>query len=182
LPLCFINYKAPACVENEPFFSFFQKLNNVFPNIRACICNTYKLHLASINSMKFLLVFLFSIAASAVFAQQDTSVRTYEKVEIEAEFQEPGGWTNFLQAHLRPNVPVKQHAPAGTYLVVIQFFISKDGSVDGIIPLTNFGYGMEEEVMRVIRKSPKWQPATQNGRPVKAYRKQPITFVVSKKN
>jgi protein TonB len=40
---------------------------------------------------------------------------------------------------------------------------------------------MEEEVMRVIQKSPKWRPAMQNGKPVKAYRKQPITFVVNEK-
>ncbi|MEQ1678624.1 MAG: energy transducer TonB, partial [Chitinophagaceae bacterium] len=44
--------------------------------------------------------------------------------------------------------------------------------------LTNHGYGMEEEAMRVIKKGPKWTPAVQNGRQVKAYRKQPITFQV----
>jgi protein TonB len=38
---------------------------------------------------------------------------------------------------------------------------------------------MEEEAMRAIRKAPKWNPAVQNGRQVKAYRKQPITFIVS---
>ena len=44
--------------------------------------------------------------------------------------------------------------------------------------MTNHGYGMEEEAMRVIKKGPKWTPAVQNGRSVKAYRKQPITFQV----
>jgi periplasmic protein TonB len=33
--------------------------------------------------------------------------------------------------------------------------------------------------MRVIRKGPKWTPAIQNGKIVKAYRRQPITFIVS---
>jgi protein TonB len=37
---------------------------------------------------------------------------------------------------------------------------------------------MEEEAMRVIKRGPKWNPAIQNGRQVKAYRKQPITFRV----
>jgi len=38
---------------------------------------------------------------------------------------------------------------------------------------------MEEEAIKVIRKGPDWVPAIQNGRQVKAYRKQPITFIVS---
>jgi hypothetical protein len=37
---------------------------------------------------------------------------------------------------------------------------------------------MEEEVMRVIRLSPVWEPAQKDNQTVKAYRKQPITFVV----
>ncbi|MBC7873898.1 MAG: energy transducer TonB, partial [Ferruginibacter sp.] len=41
------------------------------------------------------------------------------------------------------------------------------------------GYGMEEEAIKVIKKGPKWEPAVQNGRQVKAYRKQPITFQVT---
>lgn len=38
---------------------------------------------------------------------------------------------------------------------------------------------MEEEVMRVISNGPNWVPAMQNGLPVKAYRKQPITFQIA---
>ena len=40
---------------------------------------------------------------------------------------------------------------------------------------------MEEEVMRIIKKGPKWIPAMQNGRPVNAYRRQPVTFMVEEK-
>jgi len=39
---------------------------------------------------------------------------------------------------------------------------------------------MEEEVVRVLNKSPKWTPAIQFGRRVKAYRKQPVSFFVEK--
>jgi hypothetical protein len=37
---------------------------------------------------------------------------------------------------------------------------------------------MEEEVVRILKKSPKWSPAIQNGKPVKAYRRQPVTFMI----
>jgi protein TonB len=63
-------------------------------------------------------------------------------------------------------------------MVVVQFIVAKDGTVSDIKALTRYGYGMEQEVVRIIKKSPKWSPAQQNGRTVNAYRKQPITFVV----
>jgi periplasmic protein TonB len=39
---------------------------------------------------------------------------------------------------------------------------------------------MEEEVIRLLKNSPRWKPAIQFGRNVKAYRKQPTTFMVVK--
>jgi hypothetical protein len=45
--------------------------------------------------------------------------------------------------------------------------------------LTNFGYGMEEEALRVIKRSPRWVPAIHQANEVTAYRRQPITFQIS---
>ena len=39
---------------------------------------------------------------------------------------------------------------------------------------------MEQECIRVMKLSPNWIPARQNGQVVKAYRKQPFTFVIVK--
>jgi antitoxin component YwqK of YwqJK toxin-antitoxin module len=98
----------------------------------------------------------------------------------EAEF--PGGisaWKEFIIKRLRPDVPVKNKAPVGQYTVYVQFIIDTDGSVSDIKPLTKFGYGMEEEVVRFIKSSPRWIPAQLYGKKVKAYRRQPITFAIS---
>lgn len=103
----------------------------------------------------------------------------YEKVEMEAQF--PGGaraWENFLKRNLDANVPVDNGAPGGRYTVYIQFVVDKEGNVSDLKPITSHGFGMEQEAIRVLRKATKWTPANQNGRAVKAYRKQPITFVV----
>lgn len=108
--------------------------------------------------------------------------KVFAKVEKEAEF--PGGlegWAIFLQRRLNSNVPVRKGAPAGKYTVVAQFIVDKEGNVSDITALTDHGYGMEEEVVRVLSKSPKWIPAILAGRRVNAYRKQPITFVVEEK-
>lgn len=105
--------------------------------------------------------------------------RVFEKVEKEAEF--PGGtsaWIAYLQENLHADVPVKKKAPAGKYQVVVKFIVSKDGRIRDIAAETTHGFGMEKEVIRIIKKGPGWIPAMQNGKPVNAYRRQPITFVV----
>ena len=110
----------------------------------------------------------------------DDENRIFDKVEIEASF--PGGdakWKRYLESNCNGQVATDNAAPEGTYTTVIQFVVNKEGDVSDVRALTNHGYGMEEEAMRVIRKGPRWTPAVQNGRQVKAYRKQPITFQVT---
>jgi periplasmic protein TonB len=97
-------------------------------------------------------------------------------VEIDAKFS--GNWRVFLERNLNANVPVDNEAPEGRYSVVIRFVVDKQGNVSDITALTEHGYGMEAEAIRVIKKSAKWEPAFQNGLNVKAYRKQVIVFEV----
>jgi periplasmic protein TonB len=113
----------------------------------------------------------------------DTSVNSdgmiFEKVEIEASFSGgEQGWIDYLQKNLNAATPVINGAPAGRYTVTIQFIVDKNGKLSALKALTKHGFGMEAEVMRILRKSPPWNPALQDGRTVKAYRLQPVTFVV----
>jgi protein TonB len=107
--------------------------------------------------------------------------KIYTKVEVEAHFD--GGdkaWIQYLQENLRASVPVKKGAPAGTYTVVVKFVVNTDGRVDSVMAETDHGYGMEKEVIRIIKKAPKWIPAQADGIPVRAYRRQPVTFLLEK--
>lgn len=111
--------------------------------------------------------------------QNNDDGKIFDRVEVEASF--PGGdqmWRKYLERTLNPNTPVDNGAPEGSYTVIIQFVVDKEGNISDVRPLTHHGYGMEAEVMRVIMKGPKWTPAEQDGRKVKAYRKQPVTFQV----
>ena len=101
----------------------------------------------------------------------------FTKVEIPAEFN--GNWEKFLLRNLNADIPVDNGAPTGNYSVLIQFVVDIDGNVSDIKALTNIGFGLEQEAIRVLKQATKWKPAIQNGRPVKAYRQQPITFRVT---
>ena len=110
-------------------------------------------------------------------SEEDNKI--FEKTEVEASF--PGGvtaWRKFLSENINATVPVDSGANAGTYMVVLQFIVDKEGNISDIKPTTKLGFGMEQECIRVMKLSPKWIPARQNGQIVKAYRKQPFTFVV----
>jgi len=87
----------------------------------------------------------------------------------------------FFASQLNPDIPVRKKAPAGAYQVVVQFIVDKEGRISDMKALTNHGFGMEQEVIRVLKRSPRWLPAIQDGRKVKAYRKQPITFSITEK-
>jgi protein TonB len=101
----------------------------------------------------------------------------FTKVEVEASFT--GNWRKYLERNLTASIPVQNGARAGSYTVIIRFIVDVDGNVSDVKALTSHGFGMEEESIRVIKAGPKWEPAIQNGRKVNAYRKQPITFLVS---
>jgi protein TonB len=97
-------------------------------------------------------------------------------VEIDAKF--PGDWGKFLERNLNPNTPIDNGAPSGDYTVLLQFVVDLNGNISDIKAISNVGYGMEKEAIRVLKKANKWIPAIQNGRSVPAYRRQPITFRV----
>ena len=130
----------------------------------------------------------FTVLSCNAFCQQVPPVADTPLAEDDKVFQEdaimasfPGGqeaWRKYLVKNLKPNTPVKKKAPAGTYTVIIRFIVARDGSISDIAAETSHGYGMEEEVIRIIKKGPKWNPGIQNGRTVNAYRRQPVTFLV----
>jgi len=103
----------------------------------------------------------------------------FNNVEIQASF--PGGqfgWEKYLRENLNPLVPSDNKAPAGTYTVSIGFIVGKDGKVSDVEAIKDPGYGTAEEAIRVIKKEPKWSPGIKNGKIVKSYREQNITYMV----
>jgi len=134
---------------------------------------------------KIFLLLVLVILNFCVWSQQDTtkpvnipiSDSIYSKVDIEASF--PGGvskWRQYLEQSLNPAIPLNRGAPAGTYTVIVQFIVNKDGKISDIKPLTKHGFGMEDQAIKAIRTGPKWIPAQVNGVKVNSYRKQPFTF------
>lgn len=60
--------------------------------------------------------------------------------------------------------------------VILQFVVEKDGSLTDIVVIRSLGAGLDEEAIRVIQKSPKWNPGKQQGKLVRVKYTVPIIF------
>ncbi|MCH5688225.1 hypothetical protein LWM68_30600 [Niabella sp. W65] len=56
-----------------------------------------------------------------------------------------------LQNEIDQSVAVRKGAPVGTYIAYVQFIIMPDGKVGEVRALSKNGFGMEEELVRVIK-------------------------------
>ena len=109
--------------------------------------------------------------------KQDDAEVIFERVEIESRY--PGGvsaWSTFLNRKLNYPQQAVDNEIQGT--VIVQFVVDTEGLVSDITAIS----GPEElrsAAVVAIKQSGKWEPAIQNGRKVKSYKKQPITFKLS---
>ena len=105
---------------------------------------------------------------------QDDDV-VFTIVEVEPEF--PGG-KDSLMSYLRKNIQYPPQARRNkiTGKVFVRFTVEKDGSLSDIKILRDIGGGCGNEVLRVIKKMPKWKPAMQHGKPVRCMFTLPVEF------
>jgi len=106
--------------------------------------------------------------------EMDTVSRVFTKVEVESEF--PGGiqaWIKFLNSHLvYPKEAIRKKIEGR---VMLQFIVDKDGTITNVLALSGDPL-LQQAALDALAQSPKWTPAKQDGKPVKSYKKQPITF------
>ncbi len=103
----------------------------------------------------------------------------FTKVEQEAKF--PGGndaWRKYLAKALDANVAVKEGWKKGVYHVIVQFVTDKEGNISDVKALNYQDSKTAKACVDVVKNGPRWEPAVQNGRKVKAYRNQPVTIVI----
>ena len=133
---------------------------------------------------KIIFGFCFLFVFINTYSQTEFPVRSdvvhTDSVTVQASF--PGGeqgWITYLRKNLNSAIAAEKGAPAGYYRVMIRFVVTKDGSLSDVMALTKLGYGMEQEVMRIIKKSGNWVPAKVNDTVVNSLHTQPVTFVVT---
>ncbi len=72
--------------------------------------------------------------------------------------------------------PPKARRKRITGMVYTRFVVEKDGSFSNFETLQDIGGGCGKEVIRMLKTMPKWEPATQRGKPVRVRYTLPVRF------
>lgn len=90
-----------------------------------------------------------------------------------------GGMAAFYQ-HVNSNIKYPRQAQTMKIegRVFVQFVVGKDGGLTDIEVIRGIGGGCDEEAIRVVKLSPKWNAGKQRGRPVRVKMVLPITFKI----
>lgn len=117
--------------------------------------------------------------------KKDTSLKkdsvSVTVVQTPAEYK--GGissWNQFLAKNLKtPERFINLQKSAFKGIVIVNFIIDKDGNLGNIFIEKSCEWSTDTEAIRVLKLSPKWKPAVQNGRNVIYRHRQSINFQVN---
>ena len=89
----------------------------------------------------------------------------------------PGGtaaWLDFLRKFLQSPEDIE---PGNRIEVQVRFWIGIDGGISNPEIVKSGGKAFDKEVLRVLKKMPRWDPAIQNGNYVAVTYTQPVIFI-----
>ncbi|WP_333808829.1 energy transducer TonB [Flavobacterium sp.] len=122
---------------------------------------------------KFILLAVFVLFSNLSFSQLGGEDEVYLGGDfIDAKFQN-GGVEKFYD-YIVANFDIKTVEKKGQ--LIFEFTVNENGEVKNIKVLRDVGTNSAIELIRVLRKAPKWQPATRGGKAVSINLKMPLTF------
>lgn len=94
----------------------------------------------------------------------------------------PGGAENFFK-YIKKNLAYPEKAVVNNIEgeVEIAFSIERDGSLFGFNIVKGIGYGCDEEVIRLLKVSPKWKPGILGSRPAVVHHTVTVEFKLTDK-
>lgn len=124
---------------------------------------------------------LGSVNATAQANSSRSEVMDFVAVDTPPSF--PGGISQFYDFIAKsvkyPAEAVKNNVEGKVYL---SYVVEKDGTLSDIqLAGKKLGYGTDEEAVRVLKLSPRWNPGLVDGKPVAVKYHIPISFTLSEK-
>jgi WG containing repeat len=142
--------------------------------------NTISLHIADVSVReKYKEVFTRFAYTRINTNETDLPVYNSDKVDTKAVF--PGGeeaWVRFVGKHFFLNPAIKYEVPPGRYEGTISFVVTKDSIVKDFTKAVNSPKGIQEAMLYVASKMPRWVPALVNGKIVSSTATIKMTIVV----
>ncbi|MFY0483825.1 energy transducer TonB [Flavobacterium sp. PLA-1-15] len=122
---------------------------------------------------KLLFLSVFFLFSSLSFSQIQGEDEVYLNGDlIDAKFQD-GDIEKFYN-YVIQNFNVQTVEKPGQ--ILFEFTVNEKGEVKNIKILRDLGTNSALELIRVLRESPKWQPASRGGKPISITLKMPLNF------
>lgn len=88
-------------------------------------------------------------------------------------------WTNYISKNLKVPDRFTSIVGRGKYTVTVCFTISTEGKTQDVYLFNSLEWSTDAVIFELIEQSPRWQPALQNGEPVKYIQKQNLVMVIN---
>lgn len=134
--------------------------------------------------MKKILFVLIALFPLLINAQETSGVqyegKIYDLTQLDKEPKYPGGLEK-LYAFVNYRFRVPEIEEEGTFKVEIGFIVEADGTMSSHTIISDPGYGMGEEGLKVLKLvKEKWKPGKLNGKKVRAHYVFPIKITIKK--
>ena len=140
-------------------------------------CTSVQGQVSQLNSILDQVAFDALGTSNPTSGGSDTSNVVYEVVEIQpSPAGGMAGWNKYLSENLRYPPNAQRKGIEGT--VIVAFVVNTDGTTTDIEILRSVGGGCDEEVIRIVKGSPKWTPGMQRGTPVRTRMRLPLRFML----
>ena len=136
------------------------------------------LKISSVAAACVFLLFAFNTEAIAQTSSNEkvqNEHKDYNSNESEPQF--PGGMLEFYK-FVGKNFKTPTEASVNKIegKLYVEFMVEKDGSLSEINVVKDLGYGLGDELVRVLKLSPKWNAGIRDGQPVSVLYTLPITI------
>lgn len=141
------------------------------------------LKIGSVTVVFVLLLFVFNAEAVAQPSKTENpkDLRISDVKTTVNEPQFPGGIEKFYMfVGQNFKIPAEFDKQKIDGKIFMEFMIEKDGSLSEFKVVKDLGYGLGDEAIRVLKLSPKWIPASENGEAVRVMYTLPITIQSAK--
>ncbi|QNR84544.1 energy transducer TonB [Pedobacter riviphilus] len=111
---------------------------------------------------------------------QNNPNKVYDFVSVEKQPAFPGGISKFydyLAKEMKYPDAAKKNKTQGK--IFASFIVEKDGTLTDVQVIRGLTTETDAEALRVLRKSPKWQPAQQKGIPVRVKYNIAVNFTMA---
>lgn len=123
---------------------------------------------------KYLITFLLLLMAILpVFAQDAIP---YQVVQQKPTFNGGDERAFLTWVNQRIIYPEEARAQGLKGRVIVQFIIETDGSVTNVSVIKGVHKSLDDEAVRVVSSSPKWEPGREDGKAVRVYYSMPFVF------